>query len=178
MATTATSLARETQPVALLASVPANLTAWIEAPRLLRLVQTAAVPGSGGSWLNLVADAAPAQPADDLLTLVAYCYLQGIFHSFDVVRQLDEDGLLAELRDRLGLRPEQVRRFRRDRRRALTDCLTRALVAVWRERHPTSGSGSFTASRQPDFAFLEPFYLLAQDRVDRAVVLDSMALDF
>lgn len=160
---------------------PPDLGSWVGRPGLLQIVEGAAARGCGDSWLNLVADETAGQAGDDLLVLVAYCYLQGIYHSFDVVRRLDLDEVLVELRGRLAVRPEQVRRFRREHRRALTDCLTHALVALWRQRHPMASdpaASDHLIHQRLNFSFLEPFYLQAQDRLDRAVVLDSMALDY
>jgi hypothetical protein len=159
---------------------PADLTGWTQQERLLNAVQRSAVRACGDSWLNLVSDESVGEHGDDLLVLICYCYLQGLYHSMDVVRRLDSDEHLASLRGTLCLRPEQIRGFRREHRRALTDCLTHTLVMLWRDRHPGSpvaeGSGGFLEDRI-NFRFLEPFYLQAQDRIDRAVIMDSMALD-
>jgi len=163
-------------------AIPLDASAWVDRETLLLTVRLAAArAGGNGSWLNLVTEDEPARPADDLLVLVAYCYAQGIFHSIDVVRRLESDELLDDLRSRLATRPEAVRRLRRERRRSLTDCLTHTFVTLWRRRQAdrTAGAVAGAASRQGpvDFRFLEPFYLQAQDRIDRAVVLDSMASD-
>lgn len=162
-------------------SFPADLTAWCGHEELYRMVQASAARACGDSWVNLVEDRTTARKGDDLLVLAAYCYLQGIYHSIDVIRRLDTDPFLAPIASRVGVRPEQIRRFRREQRRALTDCLTHTLVGVWRGRFPgmdASGAASSLPSTRLYFSFLEPFYLQAQDRIDRAVVLDSMALDY
>lgn len=161
---------------------PADLTAWVDPTELLSVVQSSAARSCGASWTNLVGMDTQAETApDDLLVLTAYCYLRAIYHSIDVIRQLEQDPALELLRLRLALEPDQVRRFRRRHRRSVSDCLTRSLVALWKVRVPQSPAGHFPGQPQHnrlDFGFLEPFYLQAQDRVDRAVVLDSMALDY
>ena len=160
---------------------PADLSTWVGRPHLLATVRASAARASGNSWLDLVRTEVPATPPDDLLVVVAYCYLQSVFHSIDVVRRLDEDDDLVELRSQLVVRTEQIRRFRRDHRRVLSDCLTHSLVSLWKQRHPTEGAGLLPGQllhNRAEFRFLEPFYLHAQDRIDRAVVLDSMALDY
>lgn len=183
-----------TSTPASLSAFPADLRAWTPQAELLDTLRASAARACGNSWLNLLSDTAATGPVDDLLVLVAYCYVQGVYHSIDVARQLDEDPLLADLRSRLVVSPERIRRFRRERRRALTDCLTHAFATLWRRRHPgttpatvapvaaaATGSPERSGSvgpRRVDLSFLEPFYLQAQDRIDRAVVLDSMALDF
>ncbi|MBL9138485.1 MAG: hypothetical protein JNK85_21630 [Verrucomicrobiales bacterium] len=160
---------------------PADLTAWCGHEALFRMVQASAARACGDSWVNLVEDRTASRQGDDVLTLVSYCYLQGIYHSIDVIRRLDTDALLAPIGARIGVRPEQIRRFRREHRRALTDCLTHSLVGLWRlqTRGSDLAQGPVTLpSHRLYFSFLEPFYLQAQDRIDRAVVLDSMALDY
>ncbi len=160
---------------------PADVSSWTGKESLLRIVEDAAARACGDSWANLVEpQAVAAHGADDILVLVSYCYLQGIYHSIEILRRLDADEHLAAIGRRLGARPEQIRRFRRELRRSLTDCLTHALVEAWRRRHPgapdLTPTGNLLLDRA-NFTFLEPFYLHAQDRIDRAVVLDSMALD-
>jgi hypothetical protein len=161
---------------------PADLSTWTGRGFLFQTVQSAAAGGCGDSWLNLVSDPEGPVGGDDLLVLVGYCYLQGIYHSFDIIRRLDSDECLVHLRARLEIGPEQVRRFRREHRRALNDCLTRALVGLWRHRNPAAPhpveEGDDLLRNRNNFRFLEPFYLQAQDRIDRAVILDSMALDY
>ncbi|MBX3744964.1 MAG: hypothetical protein KF833_06605 [Verrucomicrobiae bacterium] len=163
---------------------PSNLTEWAGTRGLLRAVEDATAHAGGDSWLNLVRDHPSPTTRQDLMVVVAYCYLQGIYHSMDVVRCLESDELLHPWRGRLNVRPEQIRRFRRDHRRALADCLTRSLLNLWRHCQPTSwGAASAALSNhllenRMRFTLLEPFYLEAQDRLDRAVILDSMALDY
>jgi hypothetical protein len=161
---------------------PADLGAWAGRSLLLEAARNGAVRARGDSWLNLVQEhAAPAGQPNDLLVLVAYCYLQGIYHSMDVLRRLDSDEELEFMRNRVVVSPEQIRRFRREHRRALTDCLTHALVRVWRERNPAAPQEASTPGGDDcrmTFSFLEPFYLQAQDRIDRAVIMDSMAADY
>lgn len=175
--------------VALLArpQFPVDLSSLVSRETLYRLARTSSIRGCGNSWMNLAAPEGPACEANELLALVAYCYLQGMYHSIDIVRRLDVDPVLVGTSlTEIGLVPEQVRSFRREHRRALTDCLTHALVAVWKHVYPAAASGEDALRdrdesplhRRRHFDFLEPFYLHAQDRVDRAVVLDSMALDY
>jgi hypothetical protein len=163
-----------------IAAFPEDLAAQTPPPHLLDLVQTAAHRASGGPWLELLRGApCPTEP-DDLLVLLAYAYLRGIYHSLDIVQALDADPLLASRHPRLGVRPEQVRHFRRRNRATLTDTLAHTLLLLWREHHPNDpearSSDSLVRNRH-HFGFLEPFHRQARERLDRAVVLDSMALD-
>jgi len=162
---------------------PVDLSLWIGRSRLLAMVEAAAACAGGASWLDLAME--PQEPvssaADDLLAVTTYCYLSGVFHSLEVTRRLDVDAVLAGYRGRLVLRGEQVRGFRREHRRMLADCLTRTLMNLWDSRHPTArvrpAGWQHLLEDRREFNRLEPFYLHAQERIDRAVVLDSMAMD-
>lgn len=161
-------------------TIPADITRWVEAPFLYRFVVEAAAE-TLTEWPRFTQARTEERTPDELLILVGYCYLQAVYHSMDVVRRLEEDPVLYKLRIRFGLRAEQVRRFRRDRRHALIDCLARSLVAVWRTQSGVLAPRASGFERPTEFAeptFLEPFRLQAQDRIDRAIILDSMALDF
>lgn len=161
-------------------TIPADLTRWVEAPFLFRFVAEAASE-TLAEWPHFHATRTEDRTPEDLLILVGFCYLQSVYHSMDVVRRLEEDPVLERLRSRFGLRAEQVRRFRRDRRHALVDCLARTLVAVWRTQSGVlapRASGFERPTELVEPTFLEPFRLQAQDRIDRAIILDSMAMDF
>lgn len=169
-------------PAGVAPAFPVDLGDWTDSAELLDLAYASAARSGGESWLHLLGDLSGlGGPVDDVLVLLTYCYLRGTYHSIDVLRRLDTDPRLTGLRARCALRTEQIRRFRRDRRREITDCLTRAFVDLWLRRVSAHGAHPRTApkdaSGRPDFRFLEPFYLQAQDRVDRAVVFDSMAQD-
>jgi hypothetical protein len=161
-------------------TIPADLTHWVEAPFLYRFV-TESAADTLAEWPHFNRARTEDRAPEDLLILVGYCYLQAVYHSMDVVRRLEEDPVLYKLRIRFGLRAEQVRRFRRDRRPALVDCLARSLVAIWRTQSGVlapRASGFERPTEWVEPAFLEPFRLRAQDRIDRAIILDSMAMDF
>lgn len=164
-------------------SFPVDVSVWAGRAQLLEVVEAAAACACGASWLDLAMEAqgSHATATDDLLVLTTYCYLSGVFHSMEVTRRLDGDAVLAGYRARLVLRGEQVRGFRREHRRMLADCLTRSLMNLWDHRHPAAqvrpaGWRHLLEDRR-QFSRLEPFYLQAQERIDRAVALDSMAMD-
>lgn len=158
---------------------PEDLRDWVGEAHLVSAAQAAALRTCGGSWLNLLEHGCVTTAPDDRLTLIAYCYLLGIYPSVDVVRQLDFDSHLEPFRDRFALAPSQLRQFRREHRRALVDCLTLTLVDLWAARHPSTDwlwSNSLVMNRM-NIGFLEPFHRHATERVERAVMLDSIALD-
>jgi hypothetical protein len=159
---------------------PSDLTDWVSSEALLTVVKAAAERARGTPWLELLGGTPPDSPLEDLVVLVAYCYLQGIYRSSEVVQQLDSDEVLESMRSRLGLRSEHVRRFRREHRSAVVDCMTCALSRLWRRRFDRFAGEHFTDSlvhNRHNFGLLEPFYRQARERLDRAIALDSMALD-
>lgn len=164
---------------------PADLGAWVGRVGLLRLVVESASHACGQSWQNLLAEfpAAEAEP-NELLILLGYAYLGGIYGSGDVVRRLENDDNLGFLRARLETDPAAIRRFRRARKPAVTDCLARTLVAVWQSTGrelPGEHTLEFRRGEPPaaaaSMAWLEPFYAEALARVQRAIEADSRALD-
>ena len=159
---------------------PLDLTSWVDASHLRETVANAAHRSSGGPWMDLLRGVPCPSTPDDRLVLVAYCYLRGVFHSQDVLRQLDSDETLGSMRSQVGLRAEQLRQYRRQSRSALADCLTHALLQLWRERHPDHPQAPYGDSlvwNRHNLGFLQPFYRHAKERLDQAVRLDSMALD-
>jgi hypothetical protein len=153
-------------------AVPALKGVWT-GPRLAEAARRAARRTMDSSWAGLLDAPAAAGEPDDVLTLLTYCYLAGVFHSSDAARRPQHDEALAFLRGRGGFTPEELRRFRRRERRALNDALTHALLLL----AGTGGAEAAGAGPRLNFRRLEPYYLEAQDRIDRAIVLDSMALD-
>ncbi|MGE3312047.1 MAG: hypothetical protein AB7O66_18945 [Limisphaerales bacterium] len=167
-----------------LADFPQDMTSWVPRSTLLAIVEESAERASGSAWLELLGGfenvVTHAAPKDDLLILVTYCYLQGIYHSNEVVLQPDADAALVAMRPRVALRPERVRKFRRERRSTLVDCLACALFRLASLRNPGHWTEPFSCSlvrNRHNFGALEPFHIHARERLERAIVLDSMALD-
>ncbi len=160
--------------------IPQDLASWVPRATLLAIIEESAERASGSAWLGLLGGPTAPAPRDDLLILVAYCYLRGVYHSNEVVQRLDTDDTLESMRPRVALRPERVRQFRRERRSTLVDCLTCALFRLASLRGPRHGEEPFSCSlvrNRHNFGVLEPFHLHARERLDRAIALDSMALD-
>lgn len=141
--------------------------------RLAAVARQAAARSEENSWHGLLeARASPAEP-HPLLVLLTYCYLAGVLDSAAVPGRLRDDEALAFLRPRLRPTAGDIRRYRRGHRRALNDSLTHALLVL----AGPDGAANPTAGTRLTFHHLEPFYLEARALVDRAVALDSMALD-
>lgn len=162
-------------------NLPADLTLWVGAPRLLEVVSRNLGREDRSAWVQAAGRISTTAPddgrdraPDDLLVLLAYCYLHGVFLSADVLRHLDTDFDLAELRGRVGLRPEDLRRVRRGHRKVLANCLARTLFNLWREHTTHGGLRQNSLHYVEDARSLEVFQRIAEDRIDRAVVLDAM----
>lgn len=159
---------------------PARPSRCWSGPEVFAVAREVSRRAESRSWARLVASddtAMPGEP-DDLLALITYCYLAGVLHSSDVVRQLQADPVLSVLCGQLCVSPAEVRRFRRQQRRSLNDALTRALLRLTRPAETgDSDAANGLVHNRLNFHRLEPFYLEAQDRIDRAIVLDSRALD-
>lgn len=163
---------------------PADLGAWVGRAGLLRLVVESAQHACGQSWEKLLEDFPPADTEPDaLLVLTGYAYLGGVYGSGEIVRRLAQDEYLAFLRGRLDPDPPAIRRFRRARQPAITDCLARTLVAAWEatgRELPAAQTLEFRRGGRPaaaSLAALEPFYIEARARVQRAIAADSHAMD-
>ncbi|MBI2928946.1 MAG: hypothetical protein HYY24_25055 [Verrucomicrobia bacterium] len=120
-----------------------------------------------------------------LLTLLTYCYATGCLGSDDIERGAARNPTLRYLCAGAHPSSEQVRRFRRGHRTLITRCLRKALLSAWQFRlwlglAQEAGAdlpewlGPDTWSDAEAAAF---FARAAQQRVDHAVRLDSMALD-
>ncbi|MFN0066089.1 MAG: hypothetical protein ACKVYV_00490 [Limisphaerales bacterium] len=146
-------------------------------PEVLVVAREVSRRAGSHSWAGLMSPAGASEP-DDLLTLLIYCYLAGVFHSAEVARRLQLDPALTGLREQLNVTTQEIRRFRRRQRRSLNDALTRALLRLsGAPEAAREGTANGLMHSRLTFHRLEPFYLAAQDRIDRAIILDSQALD-
>lgn len=152
--------------------LPAAGAAWA-GPRLATAARLAAARAAESSWNGLLESRPPPAETDALLVLLTYCYLAGVLASADVPGRLRDDDALAFLRPRARPSAEDIRRYRRGHRRALNDSLTHALLVL----AGLDGAAKMAAGARLTFRHLEPFYLEARALIDRAVALDSMALD-
>lgn len=130
---------------------------------------------------HLLDDASSSLDTDTLAVVVGYCYLLGVYASTDVVRRVDIDPVLGGIQPYFAIRPEEIRQFRRQHRRLLTDCLAQSLASLSPTPTPFAPGGA-RATAHPlgqrlDFGFWEPHYLQARERIQRAILIDSMAMD-
>jgi hypothetical protein len=121
----------------------------------------------------------------DLLSLLTYCYANGIYSSLDIEIAMREDPVLLRL---VKGRPHEsgaIRAFRRRHRLVVERCLARALAAGWERERTTAGAArglpegcaAFTTERC-EWQFRTPdFTEVAADRVRKAIRSDTALLD-
>ncbi len=111
---------------------PADLGDWVAGAELVGIVMASAARSGGASWLNLVSEETPERPANDLLVLLTYCYLQSIYHSIDVLRRLETDEGLREMRERLRLESLHISKWHMDWTGTMRCNGHTVKVAAWR----------------------------------------------
>ena len=162
-------------------TISPNSIPQIAPDHLFSIVEAAADRALPHSWTAIPTTSTQARSAHDLLVLLTFAYLRGVYHSSDVVQLLDDEDALLSIRLRLGLRSEQLRHFRRKHRDDLIACLTdsvsRMMEAATNPPHSAWDFRSYERPRFDAFAQVHPARLAALEVFDRAVSLDSMALD-
>jgi hypothetical protein len=107
-----------------------------------------------------------------LLTLLVYSYAIGLLDSEIIARQVPLDPQLRYLAAMTVPTAGELRRFRRHQRPWLKRTLSALLQSVWNHHRPASGEQSFTMPSEGCFASE------AEERIDQAVLQDTMDLDY
>jgi len=157
-----------------------NSAPGIDPDCLLAIIDAAADRALLVSCTNVTRDLNLEPSTRDLLILLSFAYLRGVYHSSDVVQLLDSDNTLLPIRQRLGLRPEHVRHFRREHRVTIVACLSDCIAQIEERRRAPYSSWRHPNSPFPSphtFEAFHPAREAALELFDRAVSLDSMALD-
>lgn len=157
---------------------------------------------SGGNLLKVVLEAVldlddPAQclpftdhPADHphpqrLLALLAYCYASGLYDSEQIEQAALADPALRSLCGATYPTSQDLRQFRRQHRTVLRICLAKVLLETWRAQFWTRCADEMNI-RRVDYLLAQAhsnrdlqshFAKAAEERINCAVALDSMALD-
>jgi len=121
----------------------------------------------------------------DLLSLLTYCYANGIYSSADIEIAVSEDPVLLRLVQGRRHGSGVIRAFRRRHRLAVERCLARALADGWERERTTAGAARSLPEGCAAFAmerwgwqFRAPdFTEVAADRVRKAICSDSALLD-
>jgi hypothetical protein len=144
--------------------IPDDLREWVEARELVALVLAAVHETE-----ELVEDGPrlPAGEARLLVNVMTYSYAVGIYSSEDIELRAIEDPEVAYLSGRYRVSSVALRQFRRHYRAFLQ----RGLCRLFQRVCQTRGGGS--DSHDQDTALV----LLAEGRINRSVLADTMALD-
>jgi hypothetical protein len=165
---------------------PCDLSGWIDRHRLVGLtLQTAAEVGSiyFGTG-DYVLDGDRYRP-QVLLALLSYSYATGRFASSLVTQGIVEDETMRYLATSSRPDPKVLRRFRRQHRQALKQCLLDLFRSVWKARHQPlpelTGLTLLATAGQVQVPwnarFIHNLVDEVEQRLDRAVQFDFMELD-
>lgn len=167
-------------------ALPADLRLWLGEDRLLRLTLASAAHRADAVALpRTVRQGDQVFPATQLLALLAFAYLTGRLSSVEIEEALEADSALRYLcAGRFPASPV-LRRFRRSYRRTLVLVLSDVLTLAVRERashgwltRPGLGAFEPPASGSVGDGAAEVGCREAELRVGRAVLADTMALDY
>lgn len=121
-----------------------------------------------------------------MLTILTYSYAVGIYASEEIEAAISSDPKLRYLS--AGARPgrHDLRRFRRQSKRIIHQALTKVFQSAWEftlrsvAKIPHTDFEWRDLSRASEHSETESAFLFvqaAEDRIDQAVLWDSMALD-
>lgn len=155
-----------------LPEVPGDLRTWVKEPEFVPLVFGAVqevLDGEANGRLRLL----PAGVPRVLLTTLTYAYGVGILTSDEIELRTRTEIQLRYLSARMFVSAQQLRRFRREHRPWVTLSLGRLMQRTWEARF--TGVDAWGDFGGPD---LEAFFTkAAEERINSAVLMDSMALD-
>lgn len=141
-------------------ALPRDLTAWIPARHLMRLVFEAI---ESTDWPE-AAHVERRTPQPILATVMTFCYARGVFSSAEIAALASEDPDVRYLCARQLPTFEEIRHFRRQNVALIRETLARVLSAVWQ------------VSNQNPISFLS-FIAEADHRLASAIEADSAAMD-
>ena len=125
------------------------------------------------------------QPAM-MLTLLTYCYATGVYGSTDIELNMQHDRMIRYLCAKNYLNLPVLRKFRRQSRDRIKECLATVLRRVWELRFCDEDAYAMAAASYLGVSFgrwlnMRPtpdFTAEAEQRIVRAVRADSMAMDW
>ncbi len=107
------------------------------------------------------------------LSLLTYSYAIGLYGSDAIANQIPDDPNLLDLVGKITPSADDLRRFRRAHRALLKRSLSCLLQLTW---HAWKGASSLSSPNDSQLALL--CESAAERRINEAVFIDSMALDF
>ena len=160
-------------------ALPDNLLSWLDAAELVAIISEAS---SATSWPGRADERRPDLEA--LLVVVTSFYAIGLYSSQDIERSLareEDPGLLVDIPSADW---KTIYWFRRRHRGAVRQCLARVFAEAWRRHqhrvvlddpaHDSFAGTSLWLSDLPSQGFFE---VAADERLQRAMMADSVALD-
>ena len=165
---------------------PGDLRQWLGTAELVKLVLEAVqkVDWSFPPLMTLRQQERRFRP-QILLTLLSYSYASGLYESEEIEAGVYSDATLRYLAAKSFPDRRTLRRFRRQQRELIKQCLIHVFKEAWRMKcgpdmdapcpwpcyEATVGKPWFTSSD------MRQLYFAAEERLDRAVFLDGMAID-
>jgi hypothetical protein len=155
-----------------LPEVPGDLRSWLPEPAFLQRVFESVEEVQNLSAMRPFGTLAAGRPRVFLTTLT-YAYGAGVLPSDEIELRIRTDPQLRYLSARTSPAAQELRKFRREHRVWVEQAVQRLIRRAWEAHTPeTDVSGDFGG---PD---LEAYFAdAASERINRAVLLDSMALD-
>jgi hypothetical protein len=165
---------------------PDDLREWLGTVALLNLVLEAVqkVDWSFPPLQTLANQSREFRP-QMLLTLLTYSYASGLYESEEIEARIYSDPTLRYLAARTFPDRRTLRRFRRRQRPLIKQCLIHVFKEAWKQQggagleEPLAWPCYEATVGKPWFASadLRQIYFTAEERIDRAVFLDGMAVD-
>jgi hypothetical protein len=164
--------------------LPHNLNVWVDERALLRFVLEATSEGSSPDFPPNALSGGPGGCRPQvLLGILTYAYAIGAFSSEEIAWKISTEGSFRYLAANSQPTAFDLRQFRRRCRPVVKRSLVRLFCLAWEsrmvanERDFLSGfDREFTGENTPSLA-LHHFANEAEERITRAVQLDSMDLD-
>jgi hypothetical protein len=166
--------------------LPEDLRAWVGADCLARLAQAVAQTFHWPETRNnQTAGTVSRLRPQMMLSLLTYCYAIGVEASQEIESGIDRDATMRHLSGGAWLTWHDIRRFRRWNRVRLQQALARLFRIVWRLRLAVGGGqaperglpGPARSCRWGQGQLEDELRAAAEERIERAVLLDSVALD-
>ncbi len=166
--------------------LPEDLRAWVGDAELVAQV-LAAVQKVDWSFppLRTLSQQNREYRPQMLLTLLTYSYATGLYESEEIESQVYAESTLRYLAARTWPDRRTLRKFRRQHRDLVKQCLIAVIKAAWRIKMGPQPAGMsawpcYEASvGKPWFTppEMRQIYYAAEERINRAVFLDGMAVD-
>ncbi len=163
--------------------LPRSLTDWVDENTLVRLVLAATTEGEDHACPDALPVQEPGCRPPVLLAILTCAYATGLLSSEEIAGRITSDAALNYLAANRQPSAFHLRQFRRRWRPLIEQSLVKLFQMAW-EIHQRAdhreATGLFARCLSLDAeadSVIDPFALEAEERISRAVQLDSMDLD-